>query len=200
MRLGIYGGAFSPVHKAHVDMAKAFAESYALDKLLIIPTGEAPHKHISEEVGAEDRLEMCKLAFKEIENAEISDIEIRREGKSYTVITLRELADADTEIFFLCGSDKIPTLEHWYCIDEIFRLCTIVYVKRSGENKNEGGKVEEYRAKYGAKIDRLDACIKKISSKDIRRCIESGESISELVPSSVETFIREKGLYLNKNI
>ena len=196
MRLGIYGGAFSPVHKAHVEMAKAFVESYSLDKLLIIPTGEAPHKRIGTDVDPDCRLEMCRLAFEEIKNTEVSDMEIRREGKSYTVLTLRELANNDTDIFMLCGSDKIPTLEYWYCIEEIFRLCTLVCVRRAETDGDDiEAKITEYTTRYGAKIEMLNASVGSMSSKNVRDAVAKGESISGLVPHSVEIFIKENGLY-----
>lgn len=201
MRLGIYGGAFSPVHNAHVDMAKAFIKSYSLDKLLIIPSGKSPHKNTEADVDSVKRLEMCRLAFNGIPNTEISEIEIRREGKSYTAITLKELYDADTDIFMLCGSDKIPTLDHWYCIEEIFKLCTIVCVNRIGTDDVEvKEKIEEYRSKYSAKIEILDVSVEDVSSKDIRDAISNGYNISTYVPHDVEKFIKENGLYLNKNM
>lgn len=201
MRLGIYGGAFSPVHKAHVDMAGAFVEGYSLDKLLIIPTGNAPHKQIESDVDPISRLEMCRLAFAGIAHTEVSDVEIRREGKSYTFLTLRELVDDDTEIFMLCGSDKIPTLEHWYCIEKIFELCTFVYVRRSGIDMDSvEAKIKEYITKFGAKIERLDACVDTMSSQDVRDAVAKGKSISELVPHNVEIFIKENKLYLNQNM
>lgn len=198
MRLGIYGGAFSPVHNAHVDMARAFAEQYLLDKLLIIPTGIAPHKSIDDFVDAESRLLMCRLAFEDIDVAEVSDIEIRREGKSYTVLTLKELSAPDTEIFMLLGSDKVPTLGKWFLADEIFRLCTVVYVER-GNTENVATAVAEYISKFGAKIEKLEISVDEISSEEIRKAVSIGKKISGYVPDKVESFIKKKRLYLNKN-
>jgi nicotinate-nucleotide adenylyltransferase len=163
---------------------------------LIIPTGEAPHKHIGTDVDPDSRLEMCRLAFEGIKNTDVSDMEIRREGKSYTVFTLRDLADNATDIFMLCGSDKIPTLEHWYCIEEIFRLCTLVCVHRVGTDATDiEAKINEYTIRYGAKIEILNADVSSVSSRCVRDAVAKGESISELVPHNVEIFIKENGLY-----
>ncbi len=200
MRLGIYGGAFSPVHKSHVDIAKAFADKFSLDKLLIIPTGKAPHKDFNDGVEAGDRLEMCKLAFEGIPFAEVSDMEIRREGNSYTVLTLRELATAfDADLYMLVGSDKIRGLGRWFGADEIFKLCTIVYAPRKGNSDDIDSCLTEYTSRFGATIKKLDADVDGLSSERIREAISKGEDVSDKLPSKVVAFIKEKGLYLNKN-
>ena len=199
MRLGIYGGAFSPVHNAHVEIARAFALQYDLDKLLIIPAGIAPHKHLEYDASAHQRLEMCRKAFEGIPNAEVSDIEICREGKSYTAVTVRELSKLTDELYMLVGSDKIPTLEKWYCADEIFDKCTIVCAYRKGESANTEGKISEYKVKYGAKIEILEIIPDDISSEKIRKLISEGKIVSEFIPPEVDQYIKENGLYLNKN-
>ena len=122
LRVGIYGGAFSPIHVGHVAAAKAFMEQMWLDVLFVIPTGKSPHKEISTGASDADRLEMCRRAFKGVEGVIVSDIEIRREGVSYTVDTLRSLEDDDRRLFMLCGTDMILTLDTWHEPDEIFRL------------------------------------------------------------------------------
>ena len=195
MRLGIYGGAFSPVHNSHVEMAVVFAEKCSLDKLLIIPTGDPPHKR-TEGVRARQRYEMCRRAFAGIPGVEISNIEIKRVGKSYTADTLRELSSLSNDIYMLVGSDKIPTLEKWYHAEEIFRLCTIVCVQRKGETTDVFGKIAEYKNKYDAKIEILDVDIEELSSKMIRELIAEGRPVDQYVPSGVCDFIKENGLYL----
>ena len=195
MRLGIYGGAFSPVHNSHVEMARAFVEKCSLDKLLIIPTGVPPHKH-TEGVRALQRLEMCKRAFVGIPKTEVSDIEINRMGKSYTADTVRALSCAEDDLYMLVGGDKIPTLDKWYHAEEIFRLCTIVCILRKGEKTDVLGKIAEYKNKYEAKIEILDVDIEEISSKMIRDLIAEGRSVEEYVPTDVCSYIKESGLYL----
>ena len=130
MRVGIYGGTFSPVHNGHVAAAKAFMEQMWLDILYVIPTGVTPHKDMKGDATASDRLEMCRLAFEGVEGVIVSDLEMRREGKSYTVDTLRELSGEDRRIFLLCGTDMMLTLDTWYQAEEIFRLCYPTYIRR----------------------------------------------------------------------
>ena len=105
MKLGIYGGTFSPVHTAHIRAAEAFLTQCELDKLLIIPAGIPPHKVVKGNITFEQRLQMCFLAFSDLPKTEISDIELNRDGKSYTVMTVRELEGEHIELFLLCGTD-----------------------------------------------------------------------------------------------
>ena len=202
MKLGIYGGTFSPVHNAHVKAAEAFVEKYALDKLLIIPAGIPPHKQLS---GGDDpllRFEMCNLAFSGLPKTEVSDIEIKRVGKSYTVITLRELSSPENDIYMLCGSDMVLTLDRWYCFEEIFKLCTVVYARRENDAQIEGTineKVAEYKSKYGARVEKLDLVPLELSSTEIRTAVAAGSDISHSVPEKIEDFIKGKGLYLQEH-
>ena len=198
LRVGIYGGAFSPIHVGHVAAAKAFMEQMWLDVLFVIPTGKSPHKEISTGASDADRLEMCRRAFEGVEGVIVSDIEIRREGVSYTVDTLRSLEDDDRRLFMLCGTDMILTLDTWHEPDEIFRLSYPVYIRReSDESLDERliAKVTEYRNKYGKNVVKIKAPAIEVSSSEIRHKISNGEDISGLVPESVAEYIKEKGLY-----
>ncbi len=198
LRVGIYGGAFAPIHVGHVAAAKAFMEQMWLDVLFVIPTGKSPHKEISTGASDSDRLEMCRRAFEGVEGVIVSDIEIRREGVSYTVDTLRSLEDDDRRLFMLCGTDMILTLDTWHEPDEIFRLSYPVYIRReSDESLDERliAKVTEYRNKYGKNVVKIKAPAIEVSSSEIRHKILNGEDISGLVPESVAEYIKEKGLY-----
>ena len=139
MRIGIYGGTFSPPHNGHIAAAKAFMEQMWLDLLYIIPAALPPHKEMEVAVSAVDRLQMCRRAFSGMEGVWVSDLEILRGGKSYTSDTLRELCGADRRLFLLCGTDMILTLDSWHEPEEIFRLSYPVYIRR--ENVPETGKV-----------------------------------------------------------
>ena len=198
LRVGIYGGAFSPIHVGHVAAAKAFMEQMWLDVLFVIPTGKSPHKEISTGASDADRLEMCRRAFKGVEGVIVSDIEIRREGVSYTVDTLRSLEDDDRRLFMLCGTDMILTLDTWHEPDEIFRLSYPVYIRRESDESLDDrliAKVTEYRNKYGKNVVKIKAPAIEVSSSEIRHKISNGEDISGLVPESVAEYIKEKGLY-----
>ena len=119
MKIGIYGGTFNPIHLGHMAAAKFAAEYLELDKLLLIPAGIPPHKAMAEDTALpEQRLAMTKLAAQSPELAgvaEVSDIELRREGKSYTVDTLRALREQypEDQLYLLMGTDMFLTLQYW---------------------------------------------------------------------------------------
>ena len=198
MRTGIYGGTFSPPHAGHVGAARAFAEQMKLDELLIIPAAIPPHKEISGEDDPEKRLEMCKIAFSDIKCACVSDMEIKRGGKSYTVLTLRELTKEGRELFLLCGTDMITTLGSWYRADEIFSLCTPVAVRRENDPENTERicqKLDEYKEKYSVDVQSVDVEAIEISSSELRALISRGEDCSAYLSKKIIDYIRENKLY-----
>lgn len=200
MRVGIYGGTFSPVHNGHVAAAKAFMEQMWLDILYVIPTGVTPHKAMKGDATAADRLEMCRLAFAGMEGVIVSDLEMRREGKSYTVDTLRELYDPDGRLFLLMGTDMLLTLDKWREPEEIFRLCYPVYIRREEDGALDAAiveKIKTYQEKYGKVVRRIMAPPILISSTDVRAAVAEGFPIEGAVPSSVAAYIRDRGLYRN---
>ena len=200
MRVGIYGGTFSPVHNGHVAAAKAFMEQMWLDILYIIPTGVTPHKTMKGDATAADRLEMCRLAFAGMEGVIVSDLEMRREGKSYTVDTLRQLYDPDGRLFLLMGTDMLLTLDKWREPEEIFRLCYPVYIRREEDGALDAAiveKIKTYQEKYGKVVRRIVAPAIEISSTDVRAAVAEGFPIEGAVPSSVAAYIRDRGLYRN---
>lgn len=201
MRLGIYGGTFAPIHNAHVRAAEAFLQTYALDKLMVIPAGIPPHKRISAEDDPQQRLTMCRLAFEGEPKIEVSDMELKRKGKSYTVDTLRSLTAADRPLFLLCGTDMILTFDQWYCFEEIFRLCTVVFARREREDDHAAieSRLQIYREKFHARVEELALPAWEISSTEVRRRVCAGEDISALVPENVAKYIKEHRLYLHEN-
>ncbi|MBQ8408164.1 MAG: nicotinate-nucleotide adenylyltransferase [Clostridia bacterium] len=200
LRVGIYGGAFAPIHNGHVAAAKEFMKAMWLDVLFVIPTGTSPHKQMDRGATDVDRLEMCRLAFEGVEGVIVSDMEIRRQGKSYTVDTLRELTAEDRRLFLLCGTDMILTLDTWKDPDEIFKLCYPTYIRREEDETLDARLIEKvtaYRNKYGKNVVRINAPAIVVSSSEVRRRISTGEDVSALIPPAVEAYIREKGLYRN---
>ena len=198
MRTGIYGGTFSPPHAGHVGAARAFAEQMELDELLIIPTAIPPHKTVADSDDPQKRLEMCKIAFSDIECARISDMEIKRGGKSYTVLTLRELAKTGRELFLLCGTDMITTLGSWYLADEIFSLCTPVAVRRESDPENTekiSQKLAEYKEKYSVDVPSIKVETVEISSSELRAMIERGEDCRGYLSPEILAYIKENKLY-----
>ena len=198
MRVGIYGGTFSPVHNGHVAAAKAFMEQMWLDILYVIPTGVTPHKVMKGDATAKDRLEMCRLAFAEMDGVIVSDLEMRREGKSYTVDTLRELYDPDGRLFLLMGTDMLLTLDQWREPEEIFRLCYPVYIRREEDAALDGRIVEKitsYQERFGKVVRRIVAPAIELSSSDVRHTIAEGGSIDSMVSEPVARYIEANHLY-----
>ena len=195
-RVGIYGGTFNPPHKGHTFVAEAFREQMALDELLIIPDDIPPHKVYSGSVTAEERLEMCVLAFSHIDNAKISDMEIRRGGKSYTYLTLEELSSPEVELFLLIGSDMLLTFDTWRRFDYIFSLATVCYVIRELGDDIAAlvkEKCDSFRREYGAKIYEIESAPFEVSSSDIRA--SSDEYRCKYLPTEVYDYIKKNRLY-----
>ena len=200
MRVGIYGGTFSPVHNGHVAAAKAFMEQMWLDILYVIPTGVTPHKIMKGDATAADRLEMCRLAFADMDGVIVSDLEMRREGKSYTVDTLRELYDPAGRLFLLMGTDMLLTLDKWREPEEIFKLCYPVYIRREEDAALDGcivEKITSYQEKFGKVVRRIVTPAIELSSTDVRAAVAEGFPIEGAVPPAVARYIHEHGLYRN---
>lgn len=198
LRIGIYGGAFAPIHKGHVEAAKAFMRQMWLDVLFIVPTGESPHKVMDRSATDEDRLNMCRIAFEGVEGIIVSDMEMKRGGKSYSIDTLRELSGDDRRLFMLCGTDMILTLDEWHAVDEIFKLCYPVYIRREEDTSLDKVIIEKlahYQEKYHKNVVRVQSPVIEISSSEIRRRLKAGEDVSLVMPEGVLDYINEKGLY-----
>lgn len=199
-KLGIYGGTFSPVHHGHIKAADSFFDEFELDKLLIIPTFVPPHKQLDYPDEPKKRLEMLFLAFEnDRRRIEISDYEIKKEGKSYTVETLRHFKRADNEIIFLMGTDMLLSFDNWYLPDEICSLASIAHVRRDvlspAEEEAVKSASDRYRKKFGAVITELECKPFPVSSTDIRKMCSEREDISEYVPEKVAEYIKANHLY-----
>ena len=164
---------------------------------MIIPDYLPPHKEIDGIVTPEDRLQMCRRAFSHIENVEISDIEIKRGGRSYTAYTLEELESPERELFFLCGTDMFLSMHSWYKPELIFKLATICLVRRENDAEKSSlieKTVAEYRRDFSARIIEITCDATEISSSEIRKKFASGE-ISTFLSKPVIEYINERGLY-----
>ncbi len=194
--IAIYGGTFSPPHNGHVRAAEAFFAAACPDRLLIVPTATPPHKALVPGATAEDRLAMCRLAFSGIARTEVSDIELRREGKSYTVDTLRALSAKGRRLALLTGTDMFLTLEGWYRAEEIFALADIYVMRRF----DDGGETilataEEYRARYAARVHYIETEPFAISSTELREMLKNGEDPRDVLPPDVLEYIKKCNLY-----
>ena len=191
MKLGIFGGTFDPPHLGHLIEAEFAVAELGLDKLFFIPTGEHPLKSHAVMSSVQDRYEMTRLAIAGNPHFEISDIEIKREGKSYTINTIEQIKKiyVPAELFLLVGIDNVEIFSQWHRIDEILDSCKVVVLSRMTN--------DDYVLSPSMleKITILDSPIIEISSTEIRELVADGNSIRYLLPDSVRKYITEKNLY-----
>ncbi|MBE6966303.1 MAG: nicotinate (nicotinamide) nucleotide adenylyltransferase [Ruminococcaceae bacterium] len=197
MRIGLMGGTFNPPHMGHINAARAAMDELSLDRLIFIPTGTPPHKEMAEmSATTKQRLEMTYLAAKTL-GAEVSDIEIRREGKSFTVYTLRELHSKypDDELWLIMGTDMFLSLETWFCFEEIFSLASVAAVAREDDDKKRLlAHSEQLKRKYGAKTRVLEAAALTVSSTELRPG-NNRKELRDFLPPEVYDYIIRKNLY-----
>lgn len=201
MRIAIYGGSFNPPHCGHAEAAYAVSERLKPDKMLIIPASIPPHKELAG--GSPDpaeRLELAKLAFADIPNAEVSDIEILREGKSYSADTLEQLMQLypGAEFTFVMGSDMLFSFEEWYRFRFLLENMTLgVFCRSEGEDARIMEHADYLKRQYGAKCVFLNHEPKPMSSSDIRDMLPNRRGASYL-PESVYARIIKNGDYAAK--
>ena len=198
MRIGVFGGTFSPVHNGHIAMLESFARESYIDKILVVPTYISPHKTDVDVASADDRVKMLELALGKMPKVEISDVELKRKNISYTVDTLRELSGED-ELYLLLGGDMFLSLESWREPYEIMKLAHIVVGRRENDHVT-GEKIKKYKAdlekRLGARVHETLFPPIVLSSSEIRENLTLGKSIDTLVPECVAEYIKEKRLYL----
>jgi len=187
-RIGILGGTFNPIHIGHLTIAQMVREQMKLDKVLFIPSNLPPHKSGKYVVSAKDRYHMVRLAIRGNPHFEISDFEINKKGKSYSIETvsyIRDLFGRGTKIFFIIGSDLLSTLHTWRRINEIERIVSFVAVHRPGFKGN--------RSKVKVKLITIPGL--QTSSSYVRQRITLGKTVKYLVPDDIIKFITDKKLY-----
>ncbi len=204
MKIGLYGGTFSPPHIGHYRAAAAFLEQFSPDLLLIMPTSVPPHKRTSPYDDPKHRFNMASLAFEPLcrdGKAVVSTIELDRGGVSYTADTLREIyriygLEGQNRVYLLTGTDMFLTLNLWREPETIFSLSHIVYASRE---ENDGEACAEKRAfyteKYGAVVDRLELIPYEVSSTELRAALARGEAEDGVISPPVLEYIKRNGLY-----
>ena len=219
MRIGLFGGTFDPIHLGHLRAVEEVAETFDLYKTFLIPAARPPHKPHREISPAGDRLEMMRLAVGSRASFEISDIELRRTGPSYTVDTLSHFKQTapDRDYYLIVGLDAFLEIDTWKAYLEIFKQVPVIIMARPGglpepalsswqavadfiRQNISGG----YRITDGGAFDAdggyepihfIDVSLLDISGTGIRDSIRRGKSIRYLVPKEVEDYIRQRGLY-----
>lgn len=198
-KIGIMGGTFDPIHIGHLILAETAKAMYNLDVVYVMPNGNPKYKSHRNVTDAKIRMEMVNLAIEDNSNLAISDMEVRRDGYTYTYETLQLLKqeNPDDEIYFILGADSLFSIDSWKCPELIAPNCIILIANRD--------RVEEHRLhtqtlylkeKYGMHIDFLDCPCLDISSQMLREMVAKGRSIRYYVPEKVRQYIIEKGLYI----
>lgn len=201
-RIGILGGTFNPIHMGHLIVAEKVCTHHHLSKIVFIPTYIPPHKQVNDLTDSHHRYQMIKASIRGESKFEVSDLEIIREGKSYTIDTVQEILDNnddDCELFLIMGADSLNELELWKNIKKLSQLCHFVVVNRPGFKTKASSRLVEIIGRENiSDMKRLQIEMEPvgISSTEIRKRVNDGVGIKGLVPECVEAYIREHGLYL----
>ena len=219
MRLGILGGSFNPIHNGHLAIAGHVLDKLQLDRVLFIPTGDPPHKRDGSLAPAKDRYEMVRLAIADTPSFGLSDLELRRTGKSYTIDTVRVLQHqfgSSTDLHFLIGLDAFLDVPNWKDPLELLRLCRFIVVPRPGQSFQSLATLpllptmnlqalaqldtgESSRLEIASPSCRGIICLPippcPTSASDIRQRIRQGTTLANLLPPPVESYILRHRLY-----
>ncbi len=197
-KTGIVGGTFNPIHTGHLLLGQWAMEEAGLDGVAYIPTGNSYMKDRSEILPGEERLAMANLATSDNDRFCCLDLEMRREGNTYTYETLQELHTVypETRLYFIVGADCLFTIDKWCRPESIFQHCTLLAASRNGmPMETLEQKRRDLERRYSADIMLLSFPNMEISSTDIRRRCAQGRSIQYLVPDSVREYIRRNHCY-----
>lgn len=209
-RIGILGGTFDPVHFGHIDTALAAQRALDLDRVLVMPTGTPPHRQQRPTASRFHRFAMAALAANGVDRLQVSDLEIGQTEPTYTFDTLAHFDGGGTrasQIFFITGADAFAEIETWSRYPEVLDMANFVVISRPGHPASAlparlpalAARMTTDRrmdsARDSTTIFLVDTETADVSSTDIRRRIDAGESIAGLVPAAVATYIEQHGLY-----
>ncbi len=197
--VGIFGGSFNPPHIGHIRAAHNFCRAANIDLLMVIPSFIPPHKEISG-IDPYKRLEMARLAFSGISsNVEISDCEIKRGGKSYTLYTVLEIKERypECQIALFVGSDMLMSFDTWHKASELFKMCTLYVMSRFDDRAELEQKAQHYREAYGARIVFIEGEFHEISSTILREASKEDNAglLKKHLTENVLDYIKRERLY-----
>ncbi|MBC8610113.1 nicotinate (nicotinamide) nucleotide adenylyltransferase [Massiliimalia timonensis] len=200
-KVAVFGGTFNPIHLGHLHLCAECQREYQFQKIILMPDNLPPHKQVQQLATAQQRLDMCRLAAEDIPFLEVSDLELRLKGVSYTVQTLRKLTQnfPEVEWHWIIGSDMLYTFHQWYRYEEILSMAKVVAGARE---QAEYDKMLSYREQLGPLKNRVEIirlAAKPLSSTQVRKALETGEPVvRDYLPEQVFSYIREHGLYQGK--
>lgn len=195
----ILGGTFDPIHLGHIKTAKSILALTSVEKILFIPLGNPPHKDENNVSSAYHRLNMLNLAVEGEKDFLISTMEIERNGKTYTIDTIKELKKLlgnAIKFFFIIGTDELLLINTWKNYEELLKICSFIAVKRPGyKDKLLEDAVAFLTKNYDANIRIVEIPPVDVSSSEIRKNIKNGISIKGLIDEKVLNYIKENNLY-----
>lgn len=192
-KTAIFGGTFNPPHLAHIRLIETVLAAKIVDDILLIPTKIPPHKECDYLAGNEHRLNMCKIVADKYTNVHLSDIEFKRQGKSYTYDTVMSLkATRPAQYYFICGADMVSTFHNWYRADELIKEIGIIALRRGGMDDTEFDASVKRLKNLGANVIVLDMAPLEISSTVIRN---GGEETDKFLLSEIAQYIKDNKLY-----
>ena len=191
MKIGILGGTFNPIHIGHLIMAEEIREKIGLDKIIFVPTYLPPHKNNTDIAPAWDRYRMIKLAIKRNPFFLVSDFEIKKDGLSYTIDTIKEFKKVypKDDLYFLIGSDLLKYLDDWKDLPEILQMVKFIVATRPGYPLE----------KIPAYISTMEIRAVDVSAFEVRQCIKNKKSFRYLVPEAVFRYINKNKLYIYRD-
>jgi len=195
-KIGLFGGTFDPIHKGHTEIAEIVMEKMNLEKIIFIPAGDPPHKLGKKVTDKSDRLNMVKLATSYNSSFLVSDYEIKKEKRSYSVDLIKyfKSINKDDELFFIIGGDSLYNLPTWYHYEELLGLCNFIVISRPQvEKKNLLDKFSG--EEKPPRIFFIDDVSIPVSATEIREKIKNGEEVKDYVTEAVYNYIRTKELY-----
>jgi nicotinate-nucleotide adenylyltransferase len=203
LRIGLLGGTLDPIHVGHLDAAEAARTALRLDGIVVIPSHDPPHRSIDPHASAFHRFAMVALAIDGRPGYRASDVELHREGPSYTAFTLRDWHAAGwqpSQLFFIIGADAFAEIALWYDYPAILDACQFAVVARPGTPPSEAiARTPDLRSRVGLNIHLVEAPTAAVSSTDVRARLAAGVSIEGLVPPPVARHIAANRLYMNRN-
>ncbi len=202
-RVGLLGGTFDPLHIGHVALARAALNSKMIDRLVVMVSGQPPHKTGQVIQMAGYRYEMACRVFEDWPAADVSNLEILRDGPSYTIRTIRDIkarsGQAD-DLFLIYGADVLRDIANWYKPEQIMSECTLLLSQRPGYQTEETiALAQDCRERYGARISFFDAPQVAVSSSQIREAISQGKRCNQWLPGPVSETIQRHGLYTRQS-
>lgn len=191
-----FGGTFNPPHIAHRKMLEAVCDLPEIERVLVAPTNIPPHKEVRGQLASkEQRLYMCSLLCKGLNKAEVSDIEFKREGKSYSFYTLSDLKEQYGNIAMLIGGDMVSSFTTWYRYAELLKIATFYVVRRKGVDNVKFYECVDNLKAQGGDIKVIELDFPEVSSTEIREAITNGINANSLLPQNIFEYITLNGLY-----